>query len=88
MADLTTEDLCRIMHYALQRETRVHGERPTDLDLDMSTGWDDSAPEYKAVIRGSVMAVELVARKDERARYRNELMQCMADLAMNPRPGD
>ena len=83
---LTTEDLCKILHYSLARESRMHG--PIDLDLDLSSTWDESPREYKQVIRGAVGSLALVVRKDERHAYRSELMACMEDLARNPRVGE
>jgi len=79
---LTTDDLCKILHYALQRETRLHGQ--TDLDLEIGATWDDAPREYKMVLRGAVSSLELVVRKAEREDYRQELIECLDDLRRNP----
>lgn len=86
MAALTTEDLCKILHYALQREERLHGR--TDLDLEVSTTWDESPRAYKQVMLGAMSSVELVTRKDEREAYRREITECLDDLRRNPRVSD
>jgi hypothetical protein len=80
---LTTDDLCKILHYALAREMRAHGVN--DLDLDQSVTWDETPASYKMAIRGAVSSMELVTRKDERDAYRREITDCLDDLARNPR---
>jgi hypothetical protein len=86
MAALTTEDLCKILHYALEREERLHGH--TDLDLETGTTWDEAPRDYKMVMLGAMSSVELVTRKDEREAYRRELTECLDDLMRNPRATD
>lgn len=83
---LTTEDLCKIMHYALWREMRAH-EVP-DLDLDTGVTWEEAPARYKQAIRGAITSVEMVTRKDERDAYRREVTECLDDLARNPRVGE
>ena len=80
---LTTEDLCKIMHYALAREMRTNDVK--DLDLDISVSWEDAPVRYKQAVRGAMSSVELVTRKDERDTYRAEITECLDDLARNPR---
>jgi hypothetical protein len=83
---MTTEDLCKILHYALAREMRAHGVN--DLDLDNGVTWDESPDGYKLALRGAVTSMELVTRKDERDAYRREITDCLDDLARNPRGRD
>jgi hypothetical protein len=80
---ITTEDLCKILHYALARETRTRGV--LGLDRSSQQAWEDSPEEYKRAVRGAVSSMELVTRKDERDTYRREITECMDDLARNPR---
>lgn len=86
MAALTTEDLCKILHYALQREERLHGH--ADLDLEVDTTWDEAPVKYKQVMLGAMSAVEMVTRKDEREAFRREINDCLDDLRRNPRVSD
>jgi hypothetical protein len=83
MAQVTTDDLCKILHYALEREFRVKQVR--DLDLDFSVSWEESPVTYRQAVRGAVSSMELVTRKDERDTYRREITDCLDDLTRNPR---
>ena len=78
----TTEDLCRVLHYALQDHGRVF-HKHFDLDIDTTEGWDEAPEDYKAAIRRAVGAIETVTRKDEREAFRGEIIGCLDDLRMN-----